>query len=109
MTDIDYKRLFEIYEFDKKFLRKGHTCRLTKNMMLLLDALLSSVRFTNNKFDFNPDKQTIELLNEFCDLDIIDTYERLGLDNTKYGTNLVNKSKNYVLNKMIKIRAAKHE
>ena len=77
--------------------------KITANMGALLHYLLTSISYSDGKFILVIDDKTGELLKDFNFLDIVDTYERLGLNRGVFGDYLVNKSRSYVTKKVIKL------
>jgi len=82
--------------------RHSKHIKITNNMSGLLHCLLTSSRFLDGRFMFQPTPSTQQILDTYTRFDIIDTYSRLKLNNKVYGDNLVNKSQSYVILKMRK-------
>lgn len=77
--------------------------KITNNMGSLLHYILSSLTHTSEGFKLEFDDATREILKEFNYYDLVDTYERLGLNKGLFGDYLVNKSQKYVTVKVYKL------
>jgi hypothetical protein len=72
---------------------------VTKNMALLLDTLLNSFIEKNNKLIFAPGAKEQDILATFTLFDIIDCYEHLLIDDSKFAKGICDNSKEYVVRK----------
>ena len=87
--------------------RNRHTYKkslITKNMSVVLETLLLSFKEKDGKLLFLPDEDQLRILSTLCYLDIVDCYERLGIDNTYFAQGISDKSKGYVIEKMLNLR-----
>ena len=75
------------------------TTHLNKNSGVFLHCILTSVKFTNDRFSFVPSDETKKILNTFNQKDLVDTYYHLQLDPCFYPTDYVAESRVYVINK----------
>ena len=101
-----YLEMVRLYRFSTRHGHRYKKCLITKNMGLLLDALLSSLTFTDGELRFQPSARQQAVLNTFTLYDVIDCFDRLQLDHIRYSAGKSNTSKAYVLDKMIKLREA---
>jgi len=75
------------------------TTHLNKNSGVFLHCILTSIKFTNDRFSFVPSEETKKILNTFNQKDLVDTYYHLQLDPCFYPTDYVAESRVYVINK----------
>jgi hypothetical protein len=96
LKDLDYNKLNKYY-----IPRYHRRVFVTKNMHLLLHCLLTSMNINNDNPEFKPSEEVKEILKNFNNLDIVDTYSRLGINKGYFSDYIVNESKKYTLKKYL--------
>ncbi len=99
-----YNGVIEVYNRGHKYSgRYNKKVRITNNMGALLHYVLTSFRFEEGHMIFDPAPDTQKLLDTFTYYDIVDTYNRLGLNLGLYGPDLSKASNDYVNKKVIRV------
>ena len=107
---IDYKYLYNTFnkKSDRLACFRYHKIAMTKNMTVMLDSILRSVKFDKDgNFYMDITAEDQKVLNMYHKYDVIDCYNRLGIDNLMYGECMSKDAKKYVMEKMVKINCAK--
>ncbi len=81
---------------------------LTKNMSALIGTLLLSFREHPSGLVFDPNPEHAEFIKSLNQYDLIDAFNRLGVDVEFYGTELSRSAEEYVRTKMVRLRSASY-
>jgi hypothetical protein len=95
-----------LYGFKDKNRHPYRKVLMSKNMSILLEVILLSLKEKDGVLIFAPDKEQRELLLTFNNLDVVDCFERLKIDDAYFSKGISDKSRFYVMDKMIKLRSA---
>lgn len=81
---------------------------LTKNMSALIGTLLLSFKVHPSGLVFDPNPEHSAFIKTLTQYDLIDAFNRLGIDLEFYGTELSRSSEEYVRCKMVRLRSASY-
>lgn len=81
---------------------------ITKNMSTVLGTLLLCLRESPSGLVFDPSTEHAEFIKTLNQYDIIDTFNRLGIDQDFFGLDLSHTAEQYVRNKMVRLRSASY-